>query len=205
MQEQRSLSWRLSWYRQSELEGALLLGRLVRRVTDAYLVTRLTRHCADEARHSWLWAQTLESLSLSAVAIRRSYQSFYLDQIGRPRSVIDVLALTHVFEQRVHRHFRDELSHPDVPAAARTTFGRLLRDEQQHLDWVGRWLAAQSASPALLSRYRDVDEQVARRLAPYRDRLWDVEGLGEELVDERDGERRQAQEKRDTSQPQHRG
>ena len=58
MRGRRSLYWRLNWYRQSELDGALLLGRMVRHVTDPYLVRQLTQHCADEARHAWQWART---------------------------------------------------------------------------------------------------------------------------------------------------
>ena len=38
MQGLRSLAWRLNWYRHSELDGALLLGRMIRRATDPYLV-----------------------------------------------------------------------------------------------------------------------------------------------------------------------
>ena len=47
-----NLAWKLNWYRQSELEGALLLGRLVRQADDPELIARLTKHCADEARHA---------------------------------------------------------------------------------------------------------------------------------------------------------
>ena len=51
MHDRRNLEWRLNWYRQSELDGSLLLGGLVRLSRDPYLVQQLTRHCADEARH----------------------------------------------------------------------------------------------------------------------------------------------------------
>jgi hypothetical protein len=181
VQAQRSLAWRLNWYRQSELEGALLLGRMIRHVTDPYLVARLTRHSADEARHAWLWARTIEKLDLPTVQIRRSYQSFYLDEISAPRGLADVLALTHVFEHRVDRHFTSELTQPGLPAAVRHALRVLIRDEQGHLDWIGRWLAARPESEAILAGYRRADERIARRLAPYRERLWDVAGLGEEL------------------------
>jgi hypothetical protein len=203
VQAQRSLAWRLNWYRQSELEGALLLGRMIRHVTDPYLVGRLTRHGADEARHAWLWARTIEKLDLPTVQIRRSYQSFYLDEISAPRGLADVLALTHVFEHRVDRHFTSELTQPGLPAAVRRTLSVLIREEQGHLDWIGRWLAARPESEAILERYHKADERVARRLAPYRDRLWDVAGLGEELG----GGRRHAcgidAEESNAAQPQH--
>ena len=181
MQAQRSVAWRLNWYRQSELEGALLLGRMIRHVTDPYLVARLTRHSADEARHALLWARTLEQLDLPVVQIRRSYQSFYLDEISAPRGLAEMLAMTHVFEHRVDHHFTIELTRARLPAAVRHTIRVLLRDEQAHLDWIGRWLAARPDAPAMLARYRAADERVARRLAPFRERLWDVPGLGVEL------------------------
>jgi hypothetical protein len=203
MQEQRSLYWRLNWYRQSELEGALVLGRMVRHVTDPYLLGRLIRHCADEARHAWLWAHTLETLGLPSVRIRRSYQSFYLDEISTPRSMTEVLALTHIFEHRVHRHFTAELVRRDLPDAARRTFNALLRDEQDHLDWICDWLAAQPGAESILNLYRSADERVVQRLTPYGDRLWDIEGLGEELTERGHGEYRAAQEELHAAQSQH--
>jgi hypothetical protein len=203
MQERRSLYWRLNWYRQSELEGALLLGRMVRGVTDSYLVGRLTRHCADEARHAWLWTNTLQALRLPHVRIRRSYQSFYLDEIATPRTLTEVLALTHIFEHRVHRHFVEELGRRGLPDAVRRTFRAMVRDEQGHLDWICAWLSAQPAAEAMLNRYRRADERVVQRLTPYGDRLWDIEGLGEEQVERSNGEDRLAQEEHHAAQSQH--
>ena len=189
MQNLRNLAWRLSWYRQSELEGALLLGRMVRQASDPYLIARLTRHCADEARHAWLWERTLARLDLVAVRIFRSYQSLYLDHAGAPASLEDVLAMTHVFEHRVHHRFAEELRQPGLPEPARRTFSTLLRDEQGHLDWVGKWLGARPGAASALRRYRDADERVYRQLAPYGERVWDIPGLGEELTGERHDDR----------------
>jgi hypothetical protein len=203
MPELRSLAWRLNWYRQSELEGALVLGRMIRHVTDPYLVARLTRHSADEARHAWLWARTLDQLDLPTVRIRRSYQSFYLDEISSPRGLVDVLALTHVFEHRVDRHFTDELNRPDLPPAVRQTLTVLIRDEQSHLDWIGRWLAARPESAAVVTDYRTADRRVARQLAPYRDRLWAIAGLGEELGGRICDADRIDAEQSDAAQPEH--
>ena len=67
----RNLAWKLNWYRQSELEGALLLGRMVRHAGEPFLVWHLTRHCADEARHAWLWERTLTALDLPTIRIDR--------------------------------------------------------------------------------------------------------------------------------------
>jgi hypothetical protein len=193
----------LNWYRQSELDGALLLGRLVRRASDPDLVAQLTKHCADEARHAWQWARTIEGLRLPTVRIRRSYQSFYLDEISTPRTITEVLALTHVFEHRVHRHFSDELNQAGLPAAVRRTFNALLRDEQGHLDWIAVWLSVRPEADAILQRYRQADERIVHRLMPYADRLWQVHGLGEELSEGIEYEHGTAQEERNQAQSQY--
>ena len=203
MLERRSLYWRLNWYRQSELDGALLLGRMVRHVTDPYLVLQLTSHCADEARHAWQWARTIDALDLPTVRIRRSYQSFYLDEISAPRTITEVLALTHVFERRVCCHFTDELGQSRLPEEVRRTFRGMLHDEQGHLDWVARWLSSRPGADAIVSLYRDADERVVKRLMPYAEHMWDIEGLGEELVEEHDGEHRIEQEERHQAESQH--
>ena len=202
MQERRSLSWRLNWYRQSELEGALLLGRLVRQMGDPYLVGKVTRHCADEARHSWMWMRTIDRLGLPTIRIRRSYQSFYLDEIATPRTTTELLALTHVFERRVWQHFTAELSQDGLPDPARATFAALLRDEREHLDWIAAWLSARRGTAELLDTYRAADERVVRRLTPFRDRLWDIKGLGEEQIDGSDIAIPETAE-RHTPEPQH--
>ena len=181
MRERRSLAWRLNWYRHSELEGAMLLGRITRHASDPYLVHQLTRHAAEEARHAWLWARAIDAAGLPTVRIYRSYQSFYREELALPRSLCEVLALTHVFEQRVERQFTEELSRPELPDPVRRAFGVMLHDEARHLRWIGDWFAKQPLAAAVLDRYRAADERVVRRLMPFRERLWEVSGLGEEL------------------------
>jgi hypothetical protein len=183
MHDRRNLEWRLNWYRQSELDGALLLGGLVRLAREPYLVQQLTRHCADETRHSWLWERTILQLGLATVRIRRSYQSFYRDEIGLPRSTTEALALTHVFEQRVHRQFSEDLAEPRLPDAVRRTLIALIRDEEAHLDWIARWLASRAGATALLDRYREADERIYRRLVGYRNRSWEIDDISEAKCD----------------------
>ena len=179
--DRSNLAWRLNWYRHSELEGALLLGRMVRTADDPQLVLALTRHCADEARHAWLWARTIAELNLPTVQIFRSYQSFYADEGGAPGNLLEVLALTHIFEQRVDTEFRRELQDRSLPAAAVRTFRALVADEQDHLDWVGRWLAEQPGADAVVERFKRIDEAVYERIQPHLDNIAGIAGLGREL------------------------
>ncbi len=51
--------WILSYYRESELAGGLVMGRLARETDDDDLRVHLTEHCAEEANHAWLWTQTI--------------------------------------------------------------------------------------------------------------------------------------------------
>lgn len=173
----RALAWRLHWYRQSELEGALLLGRMVRLASDEQLCLRLTQHCADEARHSLLWSRTIERLRLPYVRIFRSYQSFY----GHvPTTLAEVLAFTQIFERRVHKQFLAEEARADMPEEARRTFRVMIEDEKDHLNWVRDWLRTRPGSEALLRKYEAIDRQVYSQIEPYTNRLWEVEGLGRE-------------------------
>jgi hypothetical protein len=177
----RNLTWKLNWYRQGELEGSLLLGKLVRIAEEPSLVVPLTRHCADEARHACLWAECVAELELPVIRILRSYQSFYAENGGIPGSVSEALALTHVFEKRVWKQFQKELHEPGLPAPVTTCLRTLLDDERQHLDWVHRWLSQRSEGPDLLRRFARIDENVYAALAPFEDCIWNIPGLGEEL------------------------
>jgi hypothetical protein len=176
----RSLAWKLHWYRQSELEGALLLGRLVRLAADDQLCQRLTRHCADEARHSQLWSETIAELELPHVRIARSYQSLYLEEGGAPSTLVEVLAFTQVFERRVHKQFQAESRHPATPERARRTFQVMIEDEKDHLGWVRLWLETRPESGSLSQRYHEIDLTVYGKVQRYADCLWELPGLGRE-------------------------
>jgi hypothetical protein len=91
---ERNLAWKLNWWRQSELEGALLLGRLVGMVEGADLAIRLTRHCAEEAEHSLIWAKAIAELDLPHVRIS-SLLSILLPSPQRPSCQSARRALLH--------------------------------------------------------------------------------------------------------------
>src|ERR687889_250668 len=101
--------WLLSYYRESELAGALLMGRLARETDDDELRVNLTQHCAEEAQHAWLWTETIRKVGGMPRRVSETYQSRYYAALGAPTSMLEVLALTQVFERRVMRHFRAHL------------------------------------------------------------------------------------------------
>ena len=173
-----SLAWRLNWYRQSELEGALLLGRMAGLADDAHLCQQLTQHAAEEAEHSRLWATVIETCGLPHIRILRSYQSFYLRHSGPPASLLEVLCFTQIFERRVHQRFLAEAADPGLPEPARLAFARMIEDEQGHLSWVARWLRHQTGASECLRRFQEIDQLVFTELQPYEHHLHTLPGLG---------------------------
>ena len=152
--------------RQSELEGALLLGRMVRTASDSFLVRRLTRHAADEARHAAISADAIAEAGLPTIRIFRSYQSLYGDHGGMPVGMREVLAFTQIFERRVHKRFTSELHQSDLPAPARKAFEIMIADESDHLEWVLDWLGTQADSEPLLRKFNRSTSQFIRRCFP---------------------------------------
>jgi demethoxyubiquinone hydroxylase (CLK1/Coq7/Cat5 family) len=161
---------RLNFYRASELHGGLVLGRVVARVRDPELVLELTRHSAEEVLHAQLWTETILAVGGEPLPVRETYQRRYAAVIGAPASLLDILALTQVFERRVYRHFLEHArlreTHPEV----RATLLRMVEEEKHHLSWVKRWLDRQAEKrPAevadKLRHYTAVDASIYERLA----------------------------------------
>ena len=110
----------LNFYRASELHGGLILGQLARRARGSALVLDLTRHAAEEVVHAQLWTETIIAVGGQVRPVRETYQTRYARYVGTPMALVDVLALTQVFERRVYRHFTEHLHRPgDAPARAR--------------------------------------------------------------------------------------
>ena len=96
--------------------------------------------------------------------MRKTYQRYYAERVGPVSTLLQVLALTQVFEQRVCRHFEAHLALPDVHPAVRRTLCRMIEEEGPHLSWVRRWLDRREEAgvdvEGLLAEYREVDRQI---------------------------------------------
>ena len=172
--------WKLSYYRVCELTGALFLGRLARTVKDADLRVYFTEQFAEEARHAWLWTDAIRRLGASPLPIRETYQSIYGRLAGRPTRLLDILACTKVFEDRVLVYFRSELERPELHPLVAETITAILGEEEGHSDGMGHFLeqyALREGRPAVeeaLARYRQLDERAFELVRPYLDRPWDA-------------------------------
>ena len=163
----------LNFYRASELHGGLILGQVARRTRDIRLVIDLTRHSAEEVTHSLLWTETILAVGGRVQSVRETYQARYARLVGTPTALLDVLALTQVFERRVYRHFTEHLRRPDTHPVVRATLARMLEEERGHLQWVKHWLDGQArvlgdVVAATMRRYTDADvlvyEEMTREL-----------------------------------------
>ena len=167
--------WILSYYRESELAGALVMGRLARCTDDDDLRVRLTEHCAEEAHHAWLWTATILEVGGMPLRVSETYQSRYYAMIGQPATVLEVLALTQVFEKRVLRHFRDHLRRPDTHPAVARTLRQMVAEEAGHIGWVKERLdrcageLGVMAVEEVLRRFEEIDEEVYADLLRYRE------------------------------------
>ena len=172
--------WLLSYYRASELAGALVMGRLAAQTDDDELRVRLTEHCAEEANHAWLWTRTILEVGGAPRRVAETYQTRYLAEIGPPTTTLEVLALTQVFERRVMRHFRDHLRRPGTHPAVARTLRRMIAEEVGHIGWVKDRLdrCAHEAGPAAvartLRRFVAVDRKVYAELGGYRERFGEL-------------------------------
>jgi demethoxyubiquinone hydroxylase (CLK1/Coq7/Cat5 family) len=159
----------LNFYRASELQGGLILGRLVEHVRDPELIVRLTAHSAEEVMHAQLWTETIVAVGGRPRPTSDTYQSRYAAAIGTPASLVEVLALTQVFERGVYRHFVRHLRRAGTHRRVQATLRRMLDDERGHLSWVQEWLGRQTgarraAIPALMRRYGAVDAAIHQQL-----------------------------------------
>jgi bacterioferritin (cytochrome b1) len=160
----------LNFYRASELHGGLILGQMVRRARDPELILNLTRHSAEEVMHAQLWTETIIAIGGRPAPVRDTYQTRYAEEVGMPISMLEILALTQVFERRVYRHFTEHVRRPGLHPVLAATLQRMLDEERGHLTWVKKWLDCQSVQRPdevrdVMRRYADVDERVYAAIA----------------------------------------
>lgn len=173
--------WLLSYYAASELAGGLLFGKMARWTTDPYVRAKLIWQCAEETRHAWEWIDTIQRLGAEVVPVPETYQSHYFARVGIPRSTMELVALTYLFEQRVAKHFAAHLRRANVHPLVQDTLRRLIQDERQHLGWIHEQLetwkmrdgAAEAA--AVLQRFADIERSV------YEAELHAIESRGGDL------------------------
>ncbi len=168
----------LSYYRSSEINGSLFFGRLARVLRPGPIQHDLTKHYADEAQHAWYWTQCIDRLGARPIKLADAYQDRYLEAAGVPVNMMEVLAITLVFERRVINQYARHLATPSVDPEISSTIARIMEDEKWHVQWVRDALTGMSERygedhvAATLKRYRDADREVyAQTITEYEARL----------------------------------
>jgi bacterioferritin (cytochrome b1) len=161
-----------SFYRDAELRGARLLFNLLGHLKDADAQVKMSKHLADETRHAWLWTKRIADLGGVPVPIDDGYQRRLGLRTGVPRTIVDLLALTVVVEERAQRRYMAHAALPDVDDATREVLASVTEDENWHLAWIEKKMREIAAAEGneehaerALERYREIDREVWATLA----------------------------------------
>lgn len=128
-------------YAASELAGSILLGKMARKIanSDPSLLTNLTRHCMEEARHSFVWYELIKKLKIPTLAVHDDEGGAYFSHANEPKDIIEFLAFTHVFERRVPFHFAMHIKW-SKNEMVKEVLGKLIPEEEPHLAWIKDYL-----------------------------------------------------------------
>lgn len=174
--------WLLNFYRNSELHGALLMGRLARAVPDDELVVEMTAHCATEARHAAMLSRAIASTGGRLDTAIPPIQEHYSKEGGVPRTLVEILVLSETLERRVrdsyHRHLTSESPHP----AAAETLGAIVGEMEakhgaEHAGWIELALGRMDPAQVEAARrtWQGVDARVAARIQQSLDERFGIE------------------------------
>lgn len=169
--------WLLSYYRYSEINGALFFGRVARFVRGPLLVD-VTHHFSDEAQHANYWTKCLHELDQLPLKQTKAYQDQYLDAVGIPANMMEIMAITQIFEKRVIGQYRHHMRLPGIHPAVRNTIETIMHDERWHIQYVREALAGMEQAygaeeiEQTLARHAAADQEVyANTLAEYGERV----------------------------------
>lgn len=170
--------WLLSFYRTSEISGALFFGRLARSLPAGPIQNDLTQHFADESAHSSYWTKCLNDLGENPIKIHSAYQDMYIEAAGMPTNIMEILGITLVFEKRVIGQYAIHHQVPDLNPRIKTTLDTIMNDEKWHVQWVTDALKGlekdygEEQVKNTLKRYREADNEVYKKtLSEHGDRV----------------------------------
>ena len=159
-----------NYYRDAELRGANLLFRLMSHLEDPDSQVKLALHLADETRHAWMWTKRITDLGGDPAKVADGYQT----RIGLrvvPRSLIDILALTVVVEERSQQRYTEHARRADVDPETQALLREVTKDEKWHISWIRAKLEEVATAEGrldkmneALERYQEIDRQVYAEL-----------------------------------------
>jgi bacterioferritin (cytochrome b1) len=161
--------WLLSFYRSSEISGSLFFGRLARSMKPGAIQTDMTKHFSDEAQHAWYWTSCIDNLGAKPIKLSSSYQDQYLTAAGAPSNMMEILAITQIFEKRVVNQYGRHSQIPEIKPIVHETLSRIMVDEKWHIQWIHDAIQAmepqygQDLINQTLKRFWEADQEVYRK------------------------------------------
>jgi len=177
-------AWLLNFYRNSELHGALLMGRLARTVSDNDLLVEMTAHCATEARHAAMLSRTIATAGGRLDPSIAPIQEHYSSEGGVPPNLLEVLVLSETLERRVRASYHRHLAHESPHPAALETLGAIVGEMEakhgaEHAGWIDQALDRmdQQQVDRARQKWQAIDERVAARLEQSLDDRFGIRSL----------------------------
>lgn len=180
--------WLLSFYRTSEIGGSLFFGRLARTLRPGPTQVDMTKHFADEAQHAWYWTECMQKLGVTPLSLRDNYQDQYSSAVGVPANLMEVLALTQVFEKRVVGQYAKHASIATINPVVKETIIKIMKDEKWHIEWIKGALDnmvndyGRENIDAAIKKFTEADEKVYQdTLKEHEDRVHHLIQRNQEL------------------------
>lgn len=158
--------WILSFYRTSEISGALFFGRLAKSMKAGPIQRDMTKHFTDEAVHAWYWTDCIEKLGSKPIKLNTAYQDQYFTAAGMPANLMEVLAITQVFERRAIHQYMLHSQIPNIQPETEEALGKIVEDEKWHIQWIRDALRGMEGEygkdliDKTLKRFHDADREV---------------------------------------------
>ena len=161
-----------SFYRDAELRGARLLFNIIGHMNDADSQVKMSKHLSDETRHAWLWTKRIADLGGCPLHIDDGYQRRLGLRTGVPKTIVDLLALTVVVEERAQSRYNAHMALPNVDKETMDVLHSVTEDETWHLSWIEKKMreiakeqGKEEHADIALDRYRKIDREVYATLA----------------------------------------
>jgi len=181
--------WLLSFYRSSEISGALFFGRLAQSIKSGPIQHDMTKHFADESTHAWLWTDCIDRLGARPLKLRQVYQDQYIAAAGMPTNIMEVLAITQVFELRVISQYSVHSQAQGLDPIIGETLHRIMEDEKWHIEWIRDALHEMENQHGkelvenTIRKFKEADREVySHTMAEHGDRIKEILHANERLV-----------------------
>src|SRR3954469_1946857 len=161
--------WLLSFYRTSEISGALFFGRIARSPQPGPPQRDMPRRFPDEGQPARYWTNCIEDVGARALKLDAAYQDQYISAVGLPANLMEILAITSVFERRVVNQYARHLRVPHLHPAVKHTLDTIVGDEKWHIQWVRDALTDMEPEygrdhiAATVSRMVEADREIYRK------------------------------------------